>query len=126
MSNQPASAATDVTALLTDLDGGMFDRMLSQALSETAAAVVDHAKTGEVTIKFKIEHIPSTHQVRLQHDLKFAKPTSMGKSSEETTSATVLYVGKYGALSLAQPSLLERDTRQTSFAEFPPSERTGP
>jgi hypothetical protein len=115
MSNNPASAATDVPALISDLDGGMFERMLSQALSEAAAAAVDHAKPGEVSIKIKIEQIPGTHQVRLQHDLKYVKPTSMGKSSEETTSATVLHVGRYGALSLAQPSLLERNSQQNEL-----------
>lgn len=54
--------------------------------------------------------------MRLQHDVKFSKPTSMGKAAEETSSATVMYVGKYGALSLAQPSLLEK-AKQTSFPD---------
>lgn len=114
--NRPASAATDVPEFITDLDGGMFERILSQALSETAAAAVDHGKVGEVQIKFKIERISGTHQVRLQHDVKFKKPTSLGNASEETSSATVLHVGKYGALSLAQPSLLE-DSRQTRIPD---------
>lgn len=111
--NRPASAATDVPEFITDLDAGMFERLLSQALSETAAAAVDHGRVGEVTVKFKIERIAGTQQVRMQHDLRFSKPTSLGKSSEETSSATVLYVGKFGALSLAQPSLLENERRQT-------------
>lgn len=114
--NRPASAATDVPEFITDLDGGMFERILSQALSETAAAAVDHGKVGEVNIKFKIERISGTHQVRLQHDVKFKKPTSLGTASEETSSATVLHVGKYGRLSLAQPSLLE-DERQKRIAD---------
>lgn len=109
VSNRPASAATDVPEFISDLDGGMFERILSQALSETAAASIDHGKVGEVTIKFKIECIAGTHQVRLQHDVKFSKPTSMGRASEETSSATVLHVGKYGRLSLAQPSLLDEE-----------------
>jgi len=107
--NRPASAATDVAEFITDLDGGIFERILSQALSEVAAASVDHGKVGEVSIKFKIERISGTHQVRLQHDVKFKKPTSMGSASEETSGATVLHVGKYGRLSLAQPSLLENE-----------------
>ncbi len=109
ISNRPASAATDVSEFITDLDAGMFERILSQALSETAAASIDHGKIGEVTIKFKIERIAGTHQVRLQHDVKFSKPTSMGRASEETSGATVLHVGKYGRLSLAQPSLLDNE-----------------
>lgn len=107
--NRPASAATDVTEFITDLDGGVFERILSQALSETAAASIDHGKIGEVSIKFKIERIPGTFQVRLQHDVKFSKPTSMGRAGEETSGATVLHVGKFGRLSLAQPSLLGKE-----------------
>lgn len=112
--NRPASAATDVSEFVTDLDGGMFERILSQALSEVAAAAVDHGRVGEVNIKFKIERVQGTQHVRLQHDVKFKKPTSMGSASEETSGATALFVGKYGALSLAQPSLLEKD-RQTGL-----------
>lgn len=105
---ETTAAATDVGEVISELDGGMFERMLSIALSQTAAAVIDRAKVGEVTIKFKLEQIAGTHQLRLAHTLKFTKPTMTGRSSEETEGATVLHVGKYGALSLAQPSLLEK------------------
>jgi hypothetical protein len=111
-SNRPASAATDVPEFVTDLDGGQFELILSQALSQAAAATVDHERVSEVAIKFKIEKIAGTQQVRMGHSIKFSKPTSMGKTSEETDGATVLYVGKYGKLSLAQPSLLEKQRQR--------------
>ena len=41
MNHQSETAATDVGEFVTDLDGGMFDRKLSIALSQVAAAVVD-------------------------------------------------------------------------------------
>jgi hypothetical protein len=106
--NRPATAATDVPEFITDLSGGQFELILSQALSTVAAAVIDHAQTGEVTVKFKIAQIAGTHQVRLQHDVKFKKPTSMGSASEDTSGATVLHVGQYGALSLAQAPLFDK------------------
>ena len=84
-----------------------LERLLSIALSQTAAAVVDNGKKGEVKVTFQVERIPGTHQVRVGHVLKFTKPTSMGRSMEETDGATVLYVGKFGALSLAQPDLFD-------------------
>jgi hypothetical protein len=105
---ETTAAATNVGELVSDLDAGMFERMLSIALSQTAAAVIDHEKVGKVSIEFKLEKIQGTSQVRVGHTLKFAKPTGLGKSSEETAGATVLHVGKYGALSLAQPSLLKQ------------------
>ena len=54
------SAATDVGEFITDLDGGMFDRKLSIALSQVAAAAVDNDKAGEVTVKFSFAKIAGT------------------------------------------------------------------
>lgn len=102
------AAATDVGEFVTDLDGGQFDRMLSIALSKVGAAVVDREKKGAVEIKLKFEHIKGTHQVRVEHAIKFVQPTMSGKVAEEAAGATVLHVGRYGALSLAQPELLEK------------------
>lgn len=110
-SNRPVSAATDVAQLLADLDAGMVEIALSRALSEVAAAVVDHGtngskvRTGKVTVEFSFEHIKGTHQVIANHRTSFSRPTSMGKASEETESATVLHVGQYGALSITQQAL---------------------
>jgi hypothetical protein len=106
------AAATDVSEFITDLDGGQFDRLLSIALSKTAAATVNHAKKGKVSMELTFEQIKGTHQVRVSHVIKFAHPTLSGKASEEATGATVLHVGRYGALSLAQPSLLDQDNQQ--------------
>ena len=50
---QSTSAATDITEFISDLDGGVFERALSVALSQ--AAVIDFGKKGKVEIKFDIE-----------------------------------------------------------------------
>lgn len=109
--NRPATAATDVAALLADLDAGLLEIALSTALSQVAAAVCDHGtngakvRTGKVTLEFNLEHIKGTHQVSTSHRISFTKPTSMGKAMEETEGATVLHVGKYGALSITQQAI---------------------
>lgn len=95
-----SAAQTDVSAFITDLDGGQFDRMLSVALGQVAAGVVDNNKVGEVAVKFTIERIPGTHQVNVKHSLKFSKPTADGKAGEEATRKTVMHVGKNGVMSL--------------------------
>lgn len=105
------AAATNVPELIAEIDAGMFERMFSIALSQTAAAVVDREKPGEITIKLKIEHIKGTHQVRMGHSMKFTKPTMTGKAGEESSGATVLFVGRFGKLSLAQPSLLDKSSQ---------------
>jgi hypothetical protein len=78
---QTTAAVTDVGEFMTDLDGGMFDRKLSSALSQVAAATVDNDKAGEVSLTFKFEHIKGTSQVQCTHLLKFTKPTMDGKTS---------------------------------------------
>lgn len=107
VTNRPQNAATDTGEFITDLDGGFFEIKLSTALSKVAAAVVDKERKGAVSVSFEFEHIPGTHQVRCTHGLKYHHPTQDGKASEEESRATVLHVGRGGALSLAQPSLLD-------------------
>lgn len=102
----PITAATDVQQLISELDVGTFETALSVALSETAANVIDHNKAGEVVVKFKLERIQGTHQVRMEHNLKFSKPTASGKAGEEIKGATVVHVGKYGKLTMAPESQL--------------------
>lgn len=100
------AAATSVSNFIGDLDGGFFENKLSIALSQVAAATVDHEKSGKVSIEMTFQRIPGTNQVRCEHVLKFVKPTMDGKSGEEEKRSTVLHVGKFGALSLAQLPLM--------------------
>ena len=107
-------SATDVPEFVQELDGGQFEPMYSAALSEVASAVTRHERKGEVTLALKFEHIKGTSQVRIEHVTKFAKPTASGKASEESKGATVMHVGPYGRLPLAQPSLLDH-AKQTEI-----------
>jgi len=110
--NKPTSAATDVAEFIADLDGGVFDRKLSIALSQVAAASVDNDKTGEVSVKFTFKKIPGTSQVHCEHQLKFTRPTMDGKASEEEKRTTPLHVGKFGSLTLSSPNQLAFLDRQ--------------
>lgn len=100
-----SAAATDVQKLLGDLDGGQLELMLSVALSQVAAAVVDNHRVGEVSVKLKIKPIVGSHQVSCEHAVEFKRPTESGIATEKSNRTTVLFVGQYGALSLAQPAL---------------------
>lgn len=107
MSNKPTSAATDVSEFISDLDAGVFERKLSTALSQVAAAVTDHDKVGEVTVKFKLSKLAGTSQVTLSHELKLSRPTSSGRATEEDKRQTVMHVGKNGRLSLVPESQVD-------------------
>lgn len=114
MSAKPetTAAATDVGEFITDLDGGVFDRKLSIALSQVAASVVDNNKVGEVNVKLTFKRIPGTTQVHVEHTLKYVKPTMDGKAGEEESRTTAMHVGKYGKLTLAPENQLELINRQ--------------
>lgn len=105
-SHSSNSAATNVSEFLAELDGGSFERMLSIAMSESAAAAVDHQKKAVVTLQLSFEPIKGTHQVHVEHKLSFSRPTLEGKRSEEATRGTPMHVGKYGALSISPPNQL--------------------
>lgn len=113
MSNQSQTAATDIGEFFTDLDGGVFDRKLSIALSQVAAASIDHDKVGEVSVKFTFKKIPGTMQVHCEHLLKFSKPTLDGKAGEEEKRTTPMFVGKFGKLTLAPENQMEFLDRKT-------------
>lgn len=112
-------AATDVDEFVTDLDGGQFSHLMSIALSEVAAAVVDRSRKGEVSLAFKFERIAGTHQVRVAHTVKYTTPTSTGTRTEDSSGETVLHVGKFGKLSLASPELpgMGQPTRQDKIPD---------
>lgn len=91
--------STDVTKFIVHLDGGVFEEKLSAILSDVAASVVDHGKSGEVNITMKIKQIGSSHQVQVDHTLKYKRPTSKGSISEDNSTSTPMHVGKRGAMS---------------------------
>lgn len=108
---ESTAAATDVAEFITDLDGGTFDRSLSMALSQVAAAAVDNKRKGKVTVEFEFKQIPGTTQVHCAHTIKFTRPTMDGEATEKVQRTTALHVGKYGKLTLApenQMSFLDR------------------
>lgn len=91
---------TKVEQFFAELDGGVLEQKLSHMLSETAAAVIDHNRSGEVTIKLKMKRIGQSHQVQIDHAVKYSRPTSKGSVQEDNTTSTPMYVGKGGALTL--------------------------
>lgn len=92
---------TNVTEFIGELDAGIFENKLSAALSEVALGVLNHDKVGTVKLEFTLKKMDSDNpQVQIQHKLSYVKPTKRGKSSEEDTTATPMYVHKGGVLSV--------------------------
>lgn len=91
--------STKVDQFIADLDGGVFEQKLSHMLSQVAAACIEHEKGGRVVIEFDLKQIGSSHQVQIDHTLKYVRPTMRGKVSEEEKTSTPMHVGKGGAVS---------------------------
>ncbi len=94
----------DALDTLPDLDAGVFARKLSRALADTALAVVSQdgkAKKGKVIVELDIARMSeSGNQVMVAHKLSYSRPTRRGKSSEDDTTETPMYVAGDGALTL--------------------------
>lgn len=91
--------ATDVSQFIAELGGGVFEEKLSAALSEVAVAACDRGKPGRIQITMDVKPIGNGQQVSVTHKLSYAKPTMRGKTSEEDTTETPMYVGTKGKLS---------------------------
>jgi len=91
--------STKVEQFVADLDGGVFEEKLSHILSQVAGSVVDHGKKGKISIELEITQIGNGHQVKVDHKLKYSRPTARGTQSEDEKTSTPMHVGKGGAMS---------------------------
>jgi hypothetical protein len=97
---QNQNSRTDLPALLSDLNAGVFEQQINAALSDVAANVVTHGKKGELVLKFSLKQIGDSNQVAMTHSMKFLVPTARGRIVEESAGDTPLHVGRGGKLSL--------------------------
>jgi len=97
---------TNVNDFIGELGAGIFKEKLAHALSDCALGTLhcgDKKKKGKVTIEMTLSQIGDNSQVNIAHKLSYVKPNRRGKSSEEETSETPMYVGKGGVLSVTPP-----------------------
>lgn len=92
-------SSTDVTQLISDLDGGVLEEKLQHAIEEVAGAVHEYNRAGTVTLKFDIKALGSGNALQADHTISYSRPTLHGKSSEEDKTSSPIYVGPRGAVS---------------------------
>lgn len=90
----------DGSEMLQDLDAGVFCQKFSRVLAEVAIAACEHGRKGEVTLTFSMKQMGDSSQVMLSHSIKKSKPTRRGTAKEDDTTATPMYVGPNGTLSV--------------------------
>lgn len=96
---------TNIPDFFGELDAGVFENKLAAALNEVALGVINNGGKGKVTVQFDIDRLSASieeKRVAIKHKLAFSKPTPRGKSSEEDTTETPMYVGRGGRLTILQ------------------------
>jgi len=99
------SRMTNVPEFLSELDAGIFENKIAAALNTAALGVLNNGGKGKVSIEIDVSRISNSMEekrVMLAHKLKFSAPTPRGKTSEEDTTETPMYVGKGGKLTIMQ------------------------
>jgi hypothetical protein len=103
----------NIVELVDDLDGGVFGQKIEHALHSVAEGVIATGRAGKVTLTFDLKQIANSNQVAMKHKLAFVRPTNNGKTAEENTTETPLYVGVRGKLTLfpeSQPDMFKRES----------------
>lgn len=90
----------DAAEMLSDLDAGVLVQKFSRVMAEVAVATCEHGRAGKVMLKFKMKQMGDGNQIVLSHSISKAKPTRRGTAKEDDTTATPMYVGPNGALSV--------------------------
>lgn len=92
----------DFNETLPDLDAGVFLQKVSRAFQDVALAVANHPSkvTGAVRLEFKLSRIGDSSQINVEHKVSNVVPHKRGKSTDEDSTSTALYVSSNGALSI--------------------------
>lgn len=96
---------TVVPEFLDELDAGIFMNKIAGALNATALGVLNNGTKGKVTITFDLDRMSNSTEekrVMIKHKLAFTIPTARGKTSEEDTTETPMFVNKGGKLTIMQ------------------------
>jgi len=110
MPNNPTIEET-----LGEFDAGLFLKQLDTALKEVALGVIaNDKKKGSVTINLELSRIGESSSVTVAHTLKFSKPTRRGKSGEEMTTSTPMYVNNFGYLTIHPQTQEDMFTQENS------------
>jgi hypothetical protein len=96
---------TNVPDFFSELDAGVFENKFAEALNQVALGTLNNGGKGKVVLTFDIDRLSNSFEekrIEIKHKLSFTIPTPRGKSSEEDTTATPMYVGKGGKLTILQ------------------------
>lgn len=89
---------TQLIKLLPDLNAGIFQAQLEEAIREVVTGVVATEKQGGFNLSFKLKPIKGSAQLRMEHTLKYTRPTANGSQVTNESTDTVLFATPRGEL----------------------------
>ncbi len=107
--------STNVDDFLGELSAGILKEKLGHILSKAAEGCTVHGKKASVGMVFSMSPIGEDGQVIMSVKLSNTVPTKRGKSTEEDTTDTPMFVGKGGEITIDQPR--EEESGQFALAD---------
>lgn len=102
MSNDRMTVVPD---FLGELDAGVFMNKIAAALNTAALGVLNNGSKGKVVLTFDLDRMSNSTEekrVMIKHKLQYTCPTPRGKTTEEDTTETPMYVNRGGKLTILQ------------------------
>ncbi len=106
---------SEIGEFIGELGAGVFEEKLTRTLRETALAAMQHCKSGEITLKFKITPINQS-QAKISHAINSKAPLLHGEKTEKNLTDTHMYVGEKGKMSLFPENQTQMFTKSGSTA----------
>lgn len=111
---------TNVDDFLEGLNAGLFKQMVASTLSSAALGAIqygDKKRGSKVTLEFTINRLNDNEhcdQLRIRHKVSRTICTPTGDKGENSTTESVMFVGRGGRMTEDQPT--ESHTGQLSLA----------
>ena len=86
--------------ILGELDAGIFEQKVHEALKTVALGVIRTGKDGSIQLTLKLSQIGNSSTVDVAHTLKMVQPTINGKVTDESTTNTAMYANNLGYLTI--------------------------
>lgn len=107
-----------ISETLGEFDAGLFMEKVQESLKLVALGVVNSGKKGQVKITLDLGRIGDSSSVQVNHTLKYVKPTKNGKSVEENSTSTPMYVDNLGYLTIHPQTQADLFTSSEKVAQF--------
>ena len=100
---------TKVDNFLSELSAGILTEKLGHILSKAAEAATVNRKQATVSMTLTLKPVGESSQVIVSAKLANSVPTKRGKSTEDDTTDTPMFVGIGGEMTIDQPRVEESD-----------------